>query len=433
MTIQKKFLILILLTVCSRGLFLALFPGLNYYNGISNGFLHVADNVLDGRGLTTYVDLAPLNDSSHQWSYEPFIDRPLGYLAIVLLPYSLVRLPLSIQIFQLVLSVCSVVLCYKVAERLFSEKTAFVASLLYSVWPLSARFEIALLGDSVVSLFLLISLWAFMKGLENRVIGTAFASGAALGAGILMRSDLSFLPFFLLGVVYFVKRSSVAFRFLAPYLVGVFLVVGMQTARNYTATNGSFLPLGLGKGISMWEGISQFGDTLGTVYGDEKMTQREGYHSWAYPNGVERDQKRFREALNIIRAHPVWYGGIMARRVLVLLRPDGIILGRLMPAPSEFLERNPGSGMAGYLREFWAPAACQVLLIILQISILLLAARALVEARDLSWLPGIIILYYVFIHIPTNAESRYFYPAIPVVLILAARGYELIRKRSEAA
>lgn len=433
MTTQKKFLVLIILTVCSRGLFLALFPGLNYYEGISRGFLHVADNVLDGHGLTTYVDIAPLSDTRHQWSYESFVDRPLGYLAIILLPYSLVRLPLSIQVFQLMLSACSVLICYGIARSLFSQTTAFLSSLLYAVWPISARFEIAILGDSVVSFFLLLSIWAFLKGLEKGRFGAIFASGAALGAGILMRSDLSFLPFFLLAILLVVKGVRITLRFLAPYLVGVLVVVGIQAAHNYEATNGKFLPLGLGKGISMWEGISQFGDTLGTVYGDEKMTRLEGYHSWAYPNGVERDQKRFQEALEIIRAHPVWYAGTMIKRLLVLLRPDGIIVGKFMPSPGEFIEKNPGAGMPGYFRQFWAPAICQALLIILQLSILLLAARALVGVKDLSWLPGLIIVYYIFIHIPTNTESRYFYPVIPVVLILAARGYELILKRSEPA
>ena len=69
-----------------------------------------------------------------------------------------------------------------------------------------------------------------------------------------------------------------------------------------------------------------------------------------------------------------------------------------------------------------------LLLILLQYATLALAALALASRKSsrLLWLPGLMILYYVCIHIPTNTEARYFYPVLPFVLLLASERLDSI-------
>jgi len=224
------------------------------------------------------------------------------------------------------------------------------------------------------------------------------------------------------------RLSSVCF-----FLLGAAIILGAHAIRNYEATGGKIAPLGLGNGISLWEGISQFGDTLGTVYGDERMTQLEGYHTWAYPNGVERDRKRFTEAVSIISQHPLWYTGLMIKRLPFLLTPDWIMTNRYVPSLKGFLKSSTDNSVIGYVRRYPLASALRAFLILLQYSALVLAAIAVWKAKRkiLIFLPALIVFYYVVLHLVTNAEARYFYPAIPFVLMLASYGWDTLRHQKQ--
>jgi hypothetical protein len=68
------------------------------------------------------------------------------------------------------------------------------------------------------------------------------------------------------------------------------------------------------------------------MLGDEKMLEveriRMGLPEGAtlraqWPDGIRRDQKRTREALAFIKQHPVWYAGVMMRRMWAMLKVAG--------------------------------------------------------------------------------------------------------------
>ncbi len=457
-----------------RLLFVLIFPGPNYFEGISGSYIEVAQNILQGRGIVTYVDVAPLSAPEPDWKYETFIDRPLGYVFLILIPAIVTSNPIGIQVLHSLLSALSAVILFLIGKGLVTEQTAWRAALLYALWPLSARFEVAILPDAVMPLFLLATLWFLFQGLRsdegNRsefpsaetfshedtttqknsnseknfvpswLGGNVFrggfsalkwygGAGLVCGLGMTMRPDILLLPLFLAAGLFFLKNSPNRMKGALALLAGVVFVVGLHTARNYDATGGKVLPLGLGNGISMWEGISQFGDTLGTVYGDEKMAQREGHRSWAYPDGIERDRQRFKEAVDIILAHPAWYAGMMIKRLPVLLTPDWIMTRKFAPSLKEFLDASPGNTIGSYLVAYPAEAIIRALLIALQYASLLLASYALwVHRRNgLLWLPALVIFYYIVIHVPTNTEARYFYPVIPLVLLLASLGWQSVK------
>ncbi len=434
-TADRRVLMVAGVALALRLIMVAVFPGPDYYSGISVSYLDVVHNVLNGKGFSVYVDLAPIAVGTPQWAYVPFIDRPLGYVLLMLIPSVLSASPVLVQILHAILGALSAVLLYRIGSRLASEATAFRAGLVYAAWPLSARFEITLLPDAVMSFFLLLTVWLALKALDpQRPARWALASGLAFGAGLMMRPDILFLPLFLLaGLALQSWDRRALLNATASFVVGAAVVVGIQTGRNYRVTDGAVLLLGLGNGISMWEGISQFGDTLGTVYGDVRMTEREGYRSWAYPNGIERDRTRFREALRIIREHPGWYATLMARRVPVLLTPDWILTRRYALSLKDYLDETPGGTVVSFLREHPFAAGIRGLLILLQYGSLIVAVMVLLRRRSdrWVWIPGLIIFYYVAVHIPTNAEPRYFYPVIPMVVLLAVQAFDDLRTRRQ--
>jgi 4-amino-4-deoxy-L-arabinose transferase-like glycosyltransferase len=426
--VRNRILLIILVAVATRAFFSFTYPTLEYYGGISNGYLTLADNVLSGKGFVVRVDVSPIASGTHQWQYLPSIDRPLGYLLIILVPYWLLSLS-GIQALQVMLAALSAVLLYRIAATTFSEKVAFLSGITYALWPLSARFEVTLLPDAIMSFFLILAMWLIVRSFKTQRTGTYWLlTGVTLGVGMLVRPDILLLPLFVIGALFLLKETKNQVRSALLLLVGAGIAIMPSAVRNYEVTGGKIVPVGLGNGISLWEGISQFGDTLGTVYGDERMEQREGYRSWAYPDGIERDKARFKEALNIILQHPLWYAGMMGRRIPVLLRPDGVVSSALMPPPKEFFRQHPGASILHYLREYPFGSFVQILLILCQWFALLLALIPVVRKWNdpIVLLSSTVILYYIVIHIGTNTEPRYFYPAIPFVLLLASQGVNVL-------
>lgn len=429
--LRNRILILVLVALFMRIAALFMYEGVGYYDGITKSYLHVVQNVLDGRGFVVHVDIAPLSAPEPRWSYEPFIDRPIGYVLLLLLPSVISTDRIFLQIFFALLGACSVLVLYQWGKRIVSERAAFIAGLLYAFWPLSARLETLILPDAVISLFLLGALWLMYQSLRNaHPYRMMLLAGIVLGAATIVRSDMVLLPFFLAAGILLLGNAQ-RWKFAAVFLAGFAVVLTMHTARNYQVTGGKILPLGLGNGISMWEGISQFGDTLGTIYGDERMIAREGYHSWAYPDGIERDQKRFREALDIIKDHPAWYAGVMIKRIWMLTKPDGILTSSLAPTPQEYSRHNSQARWWNYWFDYPIASVFRIAVFLGQFLALILACLTLIRFRNNRdlWLPAIIIIYYIAVHVCTNAEARYFYPVTPVLLFLTVYGWNASRSQ----
>ncbi len=419
-----------LVALAFRLAFVAGFAGPNYYEGITASYVEALSNILDGRGMTVYVDVAPLSAPERDFRYEPFIDRPIGYVLLTLPAYAVWRSPVSIQFLHAILGALSCLLMLAVGRRVVSEKAAVWGAWLLALWPLSARFEIAVLPDSVMPFFLLLSTWLLLLARER---GWAWEwsalTGLAIAASMTMRPDVMFLPVFLLVAIWLADRRWPSISSLAAVTAAIVLVIGLHTWRNYGATGGRILPLGLGNGISMWEGISQFGDTLGTLYGDTRLAEQEGYPTWAYPDGIDRDRARMREAVGIILDHPGFYAVHVLKRIPVLLTPDWIMSNRYAPSLMAHLKERDGHTIMSYVAAHPVAAAARAMVIVFQWATLVLAVLAMrgVGTRQLLWIPFAVIAYYIVVHLPTNTEARYLYPAIPFVLMLAAEALEILR------
>jgi hypothetical protein len=125
----------------------------------------------------------------------------------------------------------------------------------------------------------------------------------------------------------------------------------------------------------------------------------------------------------------------MLKRIPILLRPDGIIASKFMPPPKEFFAASPGSTTIQYLTRYPIGTLIQLSLIILQgIALFLAMITTIKRWKDpFILLPAAVVVYYFIIHLGTNAEPRYFYPAIPFVLLLAGESLmELINKPRKA-
>ena len=311
----KHLLLCYSIALLVRFSFIAIFPGTNYFGGVSERCLNVAKNVVEGRGYVFYVNIAPFGQPDH-FSYEPFIDKPLGYPTFLagiffIIGYS----PIAAQIIQAFLTALGVIFIYRIVLLLrLSNRFAFAASMLAAVWPNHARFEITILPEAIMPLLLIISCFFVMRALKivseniwseeskKYILKNSLAAGLFLGIGVLSRPDIVFLPVFLFvlfGCIYGFRKTYKVILFISIVFYGI---IGLHTIRNYALTK-QIIPLGYSNGTVLWQGISQFGDTLGTVYSDYRIAHHEGYPSILYPNGIERDRKRFSEAI----PQPPWH------------------------------------------------------------------------------------------------------------------------------
>jgi hypothetical protein len=93
---------------------------------------------------------------------------------------------------------------------------------------------------------------------------------------------------------------------------------------------GHFIPVSLGAGQTLIEGIADYDPErrFGLPETDVELQRMEaeeaGRPDYAAalftPDGIERDRRRTQRALSVIRAHPVWFAGVMARRAASMLR-----------------------------------------------------------------------------------------------------------------
>src|SRR5262249_30407303 len=91
-----------------------------------------------------------------------------------------------------------------------------------------------------------------------------------------------------------------------------------------------FVPLSLGAGITMVEGIADY-DASGRFgmpatdaevkHKDSEWHARPDYDSnvWV-PDGVDRDRARLTRAAAIVRSNPIWFAGVMCSRGASMLR-----------------------------------------------------------------------------------------------------------------
>jgi hypothetical protein len=86
--------------------------------------------------------------------------------------------------------------------------------------------------------------------------------------------------------------------------------------------------------VNLWEGLgeTELGREHGFLFGDDKMVERErvkmglpaeAHIEVQWPDGIRRDRERTREALAFISQHPIWYAGVMLRRMWSMLKVAG--------------------------------------------------------------------------------------------------------------
>jgi hypothetical protein len=290
--------------------------------------------------------LASIYDPSSSTNNPDLLGHPLGYPLLLSLIYRVApESDATAQIVQILLDSLSAVIICLIAFQLFSTAVGVITGLVAAFAPQFSWNSLLLLPDSLAALPILLAVWLILvaRGRYQHAneadsvedpcrhggLLLLLAAGALIGVSCWLRANALLLaPFLALLFLVNYKRGER----LRPALVlvgGACLVIAPLTIRN-ALVFGKFIPLSLGAGQTLIEGIADY-DTDGSLglpqtdmelIQDEALTyQRPDYAGALFtPDGPARDRARLERGFGVVRAHPFWFACVMIRRAASMMR-----------------------------------------------------------------------------------------------------------------
>jgi hypothetical protein len=220
------------------------------------------------------------------------------------------------------------------AVTAFGLRAGMWASVMAACSPLLAFVGVSPFSDAPTAWFVIGGIWLLVLAVKKGNAKLAFAAGVVLGCACWLRLNPLYLSVFLaLALLAFAGTTLPRrLRLAAPLLLGTLLLVSPIVIRNYVVFRE--LTVGAGVGVNLWEGLgeTEFGRANGFEFGDSRLVERDRAAmnlpadfplTNIWPDGINRDRARRKEALNFIRQHPVWYAGVMFRRMWGMLKVAG--------------------------------------------------------------------------------------------------------------
>ncbi|MDQ1707378.1 MAG: hypothetical protein QOJ88_589 [Pyrinomonadaceae bacterium] len=350
------------------------------------------------------------------------LGHPLGYPMLLSLIHRLAPdSDTATQLVQITLDSLATVLICLIAFELFPVAIGASAGTLAAFAPQFSWNSLLLLPDSLAALPVLLALLLIIRTRgrsgSTRLVSIIIA-GALIGVSCWLRANALLLAPFMALLLPLLFRSGKRLR-LALVLVGsACLVIAPLTIRN-AIVFGKFIPVSLGAGQTLIEGLADYNTdgSLGLpqtdmelIRGEAETFQRPDYaNSLFTPDGIARDRMRLARGCAVIRAHPLWFAGVMVQRAASMLRLERTPL-RLVPADSWPLLQWP-------LR-----AVQKIFLTAVFLPLTLLGAGILVYQRQFPKLAILLVVpcYYFATQSALHTEARYVLVIHYFLFVLAA-------------
>jgi 4-amino-4-deoxy-L-arabinose transferase-like glycosyltransferase len=339
----------------------------------------VALNYKHQARLLGATGVASLYNSASPTNDPDLMGHPPGYPVLLATVYRVAgESDKATQILQVFLDSLSVVIIVLIAFEFFPAAIGLIAGLFAAFAPQFSWNSLTLLPDSLAALPILLAVLVIAK-IRYRTVGQAFlpvgqafltvgqaflpvrsisvrsisfpfkqdrqeclsyandqarvlpllVAGVLIGISCWLRANAFLLAPFLAFLFLFMRKRGARLRPALALIFGAVLVISLLTIRN-AIVFGKFIPVSLGAGQTLIEGIADYNTdgSLGLPQTDMELIQGEAetFHRPDYanslftPDGIERDRARTARGLAVIRTHPVWFAGVMLRRAASMLR-----------------------------------------------------------------------------------------------------------------
>jgi dolichyl-phosphate-mannose-protein mannosyltransferase len=415
------------------------------FNGLTEGYDRRAASIQNGEGILGPYNVGP---SDTIW-----ITQAPGYSIFLSSVYSILgRDFFGVQLVQNAVNSVSPVLIFLIAGSLISWRVGVASGVLGALSHHLAHISNFILPDAMHALPVLAAIYLLVVARRAHHSYWLYASaGLLLGLASWLRSQTMLLGLFLVVMLAITnaRRWLVVKRAAVTAIISL-LAIAPITIRNY-AVYGEFIPIQVGLGILLWEGIGDAsGDRFGAVKLDTEVATQEAESygdpryagSWSTPDGIKRDRDRTKKSLDVILHHPVWYAGVMVNRCtemlkysaqapLVLTISQASSKERTAPIRPIWRSITPNQGSLGAGESiFWMrPAvrglqrvAKEAMLAFIMLGAIILFAASWRRALFISIVP----LYYFLFQSAMHTEFRYTLPMQYFMFVFAATAWVLI-------
>jgi hypothetical protein len=291
---------------------------------VPDGYKQTGRLLLEGGFRAIFDSYSPLSEPDHA-------GHPPGYPLLIALTFRLFEDPdAGRQLIQVVCDALAAVLVLLIAAELLPLATAAVAGLLAAVSPQLAWNSVLFLPDTISVLPILLAFYCLLHASKRGgAVAPVLVAGVLVGVSCWLRPNgLLLAPFLALFAPLLFARGRRA-RCALALVGGALLVVAPLTIRN-AVVFGHFIPLSLGAGQTLLEGIAdydrekRFGipeTDLGIMTQEAEEHKRPDYRLTLFgPDGVRRERMRVARAARVMRENPLWFAGVMVRRAGSMFR-----------------------------------------------------------------------------------------------------------------
>jgi Dolichyl-phosphate-mannose-protein mannosyltransferase len=318
---------------------------------VTADYKRVAQLLREG-GVNSFLSRSsPLSDLNN-------LGHPPGYsILLALINSAFGESDSAIQFVQITCDSLAAVFIFLIVAELLPLVAALVAGLLAAISPQLAWNSVLLLPDSLCVLPILVAVYLLMRATKKPRLVYFFIIGTLVGISCWLRANAMLLPLFLAAAVPLLASDSKSptnpkfvgrqWQYVLAVVFGTVLIVLPLTVRN-AIVHHRLIPLSLGAGQTLLEGIADY-DTQGTLgiprtdvgimKQEAEQFGRPDYDRTLFnPDGVERERARLGRGFAIIRLHPLWFSGVMARRAASMLRLERARLISTEPPVSHSLD-----------------------------------------------------------------------------------------------
>jgi hypothetical protein len=288
--------------------------------------------------------------TSSRLSNPNMLGHPPGYPILIAVVWTIFgESNAAIQLFQIACDALGAVLIFLIAVELFPFAVGRIVGLLVALAPQFTWNSVLLLPDTLAVFPLLLAAYFLTRALKKPRLLTIAIAGACIGLSCWLRANALFMAPFLAVAILFLFERKRRFQFAGLFLAAAFLIIAPLTIRNWIVFQ-HFIPVSLGAGQTMLEGISDYdpqrrfgipNTDMGIMKMEAEQHNRPDYYSTLFaPDGIRRERLRLARAFEVVRQNPLWFAGVMVRRAVSMLRLERA--RRISPQPpvSHYAELN---------------------------------------------------------------------------------------------
>lgn len=279
---------------------------------------------------------------------------------------------LALRLFHITWGAVAAVLVLLIVIELMPTGVAMLAALFAAVSPQLSYYSLVFLPDSIVGMTVLLGIYLLVRARRQPNYYMIIGAGVCLGVSCWLRANILLLaPFLCLFIPVLFPREK-WLRYSVLLVAAAVLVLMPITIRN-TLVFKSFIPLTLGTGTNLMEGIADYDPEkrFGMEQHDHEVSQKEAilygrpdYAEDLYrPDGILRERLRVGRAWAVIKGNKIWFMGVMARRAGKMLTYEPVSIISAEPtishpldteraelawraAPEEMLATNPSNAIS---------------------------------------------------------------------------------------